>query len=133
MEFRRVLLRSSAERVAGKPRGARKNLRLLKWLKQTQSASVGRSKTIFDEGEIVMASTGDQAGVKPARNWWKIGFFVMLIMFEAASEWAVAMTYEPPKVPSGFYVGRVETLVSATGRWKRTDKIGRASCRERRC
>src|SRR3546814_5241666 len=97
MEFRRVLLRSSAERVAGKPRGARKNLRLLKWLKQTQSASVGRSKTIFDEGEIVMASTGDQAGVKPARNWWKIGFFVMLIMFEAAREWAVAMTYEPDR------------------------------------
>src|SRR3546814_10528203 len=82
--------------------GARKNLRLLKWLKQTQSASVGRSKTIFDEGEIVMASTGDQAGVKPARNWWKIGFFVMLIMFEAAREWAVAMTYEPPKISSGF-------------------------------
>src|SRR3546814_20527148 len=69
-----------------------------------------------------MASTGDQAGVKPARNWWKIGFFVMLIMFEAAREWAVAMTYEPPKISSGFYVGRVETLVSATGRWKRTDK-----------
>src|SRR3546814_10348243 len=32
------------------------------------------------------------------------------------------MTYEPPKISSGFYVGRVETLVSATGRWKRTDK-----------
>src|SRR3546814_4288216 len=43
-------------------------------------------------------------------------------MFEAAREWAVAMTYEPPKISSGFYVGRVETLVSATGRWKRTDK-----------
>src|SRR3546814_15610347 len=59
---------------------------------------------------------------RPARNWWKIGFFVMLIMFEAAREWAVAMTYEPPKISSGFYVGRVETLVSATGRWKRTEK-----------
>src|SRR3546814_18819377 len=32
------------------------------------------------------------------------------------------MTYEPPEISSGFYVGRVETLVSATGRWKRTDK-----------
>src|SRR3546814_4786818 len=100
-------------------------MRISDWSSDVCSSDL--SKTIFDEGEIVMASTGDQAGVKPARNWWKIGFFVMLIMFEAAREWAVAMTYEPPKISSGFYVGRVETLVSATGRWKRTDKeIGRA-------
>src|SRR3546814_13355187 len=89
-------------------------MRISDWSSDVCSSDL--SKTIFDEGEIVMASTGDQAGVKPARNWWKIGFFVMLIMFEAAREWAVAMTYEPPEISSGFYVCRVETLVSATGR-----------------
>jgi hypothetical protein len=63
----------------------------------------------------------DLEKAKPIRNWWKVGFFVMLFLFEFAREWAVLSTYAPPKFSVSKHIGRVETLVSATGRWRRTD------------
>lgn len=63
----------------------------------------------------------DLAKAKPIHNWWKVGFFVMLFLFEMAREWAVIATYAPPKFSVSKHIGRVQTLVSATGRWRRTD------------
>lgn len=68
-----------------------------------------------------MTSRDERAGTTAGRNWWKIGFFVMLFLFEAAREWAVAVSSEPPKISTSLFVNRVNTLVSATGRWKRID------------
>lgn len=68
-----------------------------------------------------MTLTDERSGAKSGRNWWKIGFFVMLFLFEAAREWAVAVSSEPPKISASLFVNRVNTLVSATGRWKRLD------------
>ena len=68
-----------------------------------------------------MNSTKEGAPTKTGRNWWKIGFFVMLFLFEGAREWAVAVSAEPAKISTSLHVGRVDTFVSATGRWKRLD------------
>ncbi len=74
------------------------------------------------KGAALDASTVDEAPkVKRRWNWWKIGFFVMLFLFEGAREWAVIATYEPPKIAVSNYVGRVQTLVTAAGRWQRLD------------
>lgn len=58
------------------------------------------------------------------RNWWKIGFFVMLFLFECAREWAVLASYPEPKVATMDYVGSVGDSVRATGRWVRIDNGG---------
>ncbi len=58
---------------------------------------------------------------KARRNWWKIAFYVMLLLFEITREWAVAATYEPPKIGVLAYVGGVGSYVNATGRLRRID------------
>ena len=69
-----------------------------------------------------MATVADAVAVSKApRNWWKIGFFVMLFLFEGAREWAVIAAYEPPKISTSTYVGRALDLTTATGSWKRID------------
>lgn len=55
------------------------------------------------------------------RNWWKVAFFVALIAFEFAREWAIteaASTAEPAALATVVQVGE---LVSAEGRWRRID------------
>jgi hypothetical protein len=73
--------------------------------------------------EAAIDDGGQADPIKPKKrwNWWKIGFFVMLFLFECAREWAVVVSYEPPKISVSDHVTRVATLVSATGRWTRTD------------
>jgi len=55
-------------------------------------------------------------------NWWKIGFFVMLFLFEGAREVAVASAYAPPKIANLPSVARTGTLVRAEGSWKRINE-----------
>lgn len=58
-------------------------------------------------------------------NWWKIGFFVALIAFEAAREIAVIESDAPPNFAIGApisYRSPDGGLVSAQGRWHRTDE-----------
>lgn len=66
------------------------------------------------KGAALDASTVDEAAMV-------FGFFVMLFLFEGAREWAVIATYEPPKITVSNYVGRVQALVTATGRGQRLD------------
>ncbi|NML04248.1 hypothetical protein [Sphingomonas sp. G-3-2-10] len=54
-------------------------------------------------------------------NWWKIGFFIALFLFECAREWAVIEAFEPPKIASIARVDRYDTFVTASGQWQRLD------------
>lgn len=54
-------------------------------------------------------------------NWWKIGFFIMLVLFELAREWAVLASYPEPKIATSAYVGSFGGFTSAKGRWIRLD------------
>ncbi|UYY59868.1 hypothetical protein [Sphingomonas sp. S2-65] len=58
------------------------------------------------------------------RNWWKIGFFVMLGLFEFAREWAVIASYPEPKIATSAYVGSYGGFTTAKGRWLRLDGGG---------
>lgn len=55
------------------------------------------------------------------RNWWKIGFFVMLALFEIAREVAVIASDPPPNIATTAMVTSVMGSTSAKGRWKRLD------------
>jgi hypothetical protein len=55
------------------------------------------------------------------RNWWKIGFFVMLALFEIAREVAVIASNQPPNIATFASVGGTMGFTSAKGRWKRID------------
>lgn len=73
---------------------------------------------VHSPDSVIAASTA-----KPKRhwNWWKIGFFVSLIAFEAAREVAVVESQsaaEPAVLASVYQVG---DLVTAEGRWRRID------------
>jgi len=59
---------------------------------------------------------------RQSRNWWMPAFFVALFLFECAREWAVIAAYEPPKIAVSASVDRVQTLVKATGSWRRMDE-----------
>ena len=56
------------------------------------------------------------------RNWWKIGFFVMLLAFEFARENAVLEGSTPPTIVGNATVTYNEPYISAQGRWTRLDK-----------
>lgn len=56
------------------------------------------------------------------RNWWKIGFFVILIAFEFAREGAVLEGSTPPTIAANASVSYSEPYVFARGRWTRVDK-----------
>lgn len=54
-------------------------------------------------------------------NWWKIGFFVALIAFEGAREWAVVQTNANAQPFADGRVFSFQGYVSAEGTWKRID------------
>lgn len=58
------------------------------------------------------------------RNWWKIGFFLMLVLFEFAREWAVLASFPEPKIATNAYVGSYGGFTTAKGRWVRLDGGG---------
>lgn len=58
------------------------------------------------------------------RNWWKIGFFVMLVLFELTREIAVLESDPHDKVATSAYVGSIQGYTRATGRWARIDGGG---------
>lgn len=55
-------------------------------------------------------------------NWWKIGFFTMLVLFEFAREWAVMASFQEARPSAMAYVSEYGGSVHATGAWKRTDR-----------
>lgn len=55
------------------------------------------------------------------RNWWKVGFFTMLVLFECAREIAVLESDASPRVATSAYVGSIQGYTSAKGRWVRID------------
>lgn len=67
----------------------------------------------------------DEGTARPSwwrrRNWWKIGFFVMLVVFEFTREIAVISSDPPAKVATNAYVGSTSGYTRATGRWTRVD------------
>lgn len=58
-----------------------------------------------------------RSGINP----WKVGFFVMLILFEIAREWAVLASDQPTGVIATKSVSDFGDTIIATGRWRRTD------------
>lgn len=58
--------------------------------------------------------------LKP-RNWWKAGFFVMLIAFELARELAVVNAAQEAVPAVGKYISAYGNVVTATGSWHRSD------------
>jgi hypothetical protein len=57
-------------------------------------------------------------------NWWKVAFFVTLLVFEGAREIAVINIGAPPNIAIGTAFSQRSpdgSLVSADGRWARTD------------
>ncbi len=59
------------------------------------------------------------------RNWWKIGFFIMLVLFEFTREIAVIAGDPPPRVATSQYVGTTLGYTLAKGRWARIDGGGK--------
>lgn len=55
------------------------------------------------------------------RNWWKIGFFVLLIAFEFTREWAVLASSDRAKIAVSANVFSAGGYTTATGQWMRTD------------
>ncbi|MBM6577134.1 hypothetical protein KCP91_12195 [Microvirga sp. SRT01] len=58
------------------------------------------------------------------RNWWKIGFFVMLLLAEFAREWAVIASNETARIAVSASMVSVGDYTVASGRWQRTDGGG---------
>ena len=58
------------------------------------------------------------------RNWWKIGFFVMLFLFEGAREIAVLSNSHGLETATIATVTSVPGLTVAEGQWKRIDSGG---------
>lgn len=62
-----------------------------------------------------------ESPVKQRRNWWKVGFFVLLVLFEFAREWAVLASGESAQPNSMARVYSYAGDAVAQGRWKRMD------------
>lgn len=56
------------------------------------------------------------------RNWWKIGFFVMLFAFELAREWAVLASAQEAWPNVSYQFDSYDGFTKARGVWKRIDK-----------
>jgi len=72
------------------------------------------------------AQMTDTIALKPPRkrrNWWKIGFFVMLIAFELAREVAVIGSDQQAQPNASKLVFTFDNgrYITASGRWKRSD------------
>lgn len=64
----------------------------------------------------------ENAATLPKRlNWWKIGFFVALVAFEAAREAAVISIANDATPNGSASVFRHDGYVAASGTWKRID------------
>ena len=61
------------------------------------------------------------------RNWWKIGFFVLLFVFEVSREIIVIQADASAKPSVSFHLFRFRDFTSAEGVWKRTDNGGKMS------
>lgn len=62
-----------------------------------------------------------EAKLKKPWNWWKIGFFVILFVFEVTREIAVISSHQTPVVNEGLSVINADGYVVARGKWRRTD------------
>lgn len=56
------------------------------------------------------------------RNWWKIGFFVMVIAFEFTREVAVLSINASTSIIGNAWVDDTDRYVFARGKWTRLDK-----------
>lgn len=56
------------------------------------------------------------------RNWWKIGFFAMLVAFEFTREVAVLSINSPTTIIGNAWVSETERYVFARGKWTWLDK-----------
>jgi hypothetical protein len=76
------------------------------------------------KGEKLMAEA-DQSlpvtNIKPPFNWWKLGFFIVLLAFEMAREVAVISASTPAKPISSSLVFGFDGYIKAEGSWKRID------------
>lgn len=54
-------------------------------------------------------------------NWWKIGFFIMLVLFEIAREWAVVATAEGAQPAAMKQIYGDRDYATAKGQWIRSD------------
>lgn len=61
---------------------------------------------------------------KPRRNWWKLGFFVLLFAFELVREWAVLAEAQAARPSMMAMVYGNETFARAQGQWQRIDGGG---------
>lgn len=68
-------------------------------------------------------TNNDSTEPKPRRhfNWWKMGFFVMLILFELAREFAVVGSDEGAQPNGSKVIYATGDYVVAQGRWLRSD------------
>ncbi len=55
------------------------------------------------------------------RNWWKIGFFVVLFAFELAREWAVLAAAQQAWPNISYQFDSYDGFTKARGIWKRVD------------
>jgi len=58
------------------------------------------------------------------RHWWRIGFFLLLVLCEFLRECLVIALTEPPMLTGGTYVTRMGDYVIAEGGWRRVDGRG---------
>jgi hypothetical protein len=68
-----------------------------------------------------MSDEGRALGRRRSWNWWKIGFFVMLIVFELTREFAVLAATERAQPSALKTIFGHDGYVVARGRWLRSD------------
>jgi len=67
------------------------------------------------------AAAFEPKAAKTKRNWWKVAFFVALLAFEMAREWAVIASAEEAQPSAVGMVFGSGDYIAARGRWKRID------------
>lgn len=72
------------------------------------------------DAEMTVAATPARRG----RNWWKLAFFVLLVAFELAREFAVLSAAEGAQPNSNGTVFEYNGYVKAQGSWTRIDGGG---------
>ena len=78
----------------------------------------------LNQGGGIMDEVAAKPGWWRRRNWWKIGFFVMLFAFEVTREIAAVAINPPPKVATAAFMSATNTFTRASGRWVRIDGGG---------
>jgi len=68
-----------------------------------------------------MTEPAAAVAVRRRWNWWKIGFFAMLIAFEVAREFAVLVSAEGVQPTASKMIYGDSAYVIARGRWLRSD------------